>query len=188
MNTREKILDVAHKHFSARGYSDTSLEDIAYDVGIKKSSLYYFFKNKDDLYSAMFDHVYARIIDRMDAYYARVQEKKASLALVIEDLLQPCVHRDNDISVMDLEALRGRPALRKKLLTRMNEIHLRFAKLLKLYSVPEPLIAAHIVIDMIHAYAIRSAHGYPVVPVKKFSAYLSSLFRSSTPIQKQRKK
>ena len=51
--TREKILSVALKLFSSKGYSDTTVRDIAGAVGIKQSALYNHFKNKDDILSTL---------------------------------------------------------------------------------------------------------------------------------------
>lgn len=49
MNTKKKILKTTGDLFSKRGYFGVSMQDIADEVGIKKSSLYYHFKSKEDL-------------------------------------------------------------------------------------------------------------------------------------------
>lgn len=46
MNTRETILSNALLLFSQKGYADASIRDICKLVGIKESSLYFHFKNK----------------------------------------------------------------------------------------------------------------------------------------------
>lgn len=45
----EEILHVATTLFSERGYHNTSMEDIAQAVAIRKASLYYYFAAKDDI-------------------------------------------------------------------------------------------------------------------------------------------
>lgn len=52
----QKIKEVALQLFSTRGYEGTSLADIAELVGIKKSSIYNHYKNKDDLFLHIFEH------------------------------------------------------------------------------------------------------------------------------------
>src|SRR5580698_5516258 len=47
--SRQQILDVAAKLFRARGYTETSLRDIAKLVGMKAGSLYYHFASKEEL-------------------------------------------------------------------------------------------------------------------------------------------
>jgi TetR/AcrR family transcriptional regulator, cholesterol catabolism regulator len=48
-NTRAKIVHHAVKHFARDGYGNTSLDDIAASVGIKKASLYHYIRTKEDL-------------------------------------------------------------------------------------------------------------------------------------------
>ena len=53
MNTREKILLEALNLFSVKGYDPVSVRDIAKAVGIKESSLYNHFKNKQDIFDSL---------------------------------------------------------------------------------------------------------------------------------------
>jgi len=55
--TYEKILDAAEDLFAAKGYSATSLGDVADVVGIRSPSLYNHFKNKEALYTAVLDRL-----------------------------------------------------------------------------------------------------------------------------------
>ena len=45
-NRREEILQAAQDLFLRKGYSNTSLDDIARAVGIKREGLYYYFPNR----------------------------------------------------------------------------------------------------------------------------------------------
>ena len=51
--TREKILDVSLELFSQRGYSAVSIRDICRCVGIKESSVYYHFENKQNIFDVL---------------------------------------------------------------------------------------------------------------------------------------
>lgn len=56
MNTvKEKILDVSLELFSQRGYSAVSIRDICKGVGIKESSVYYHFENKQNIFDVLLD-------------------------------------------------------------------------------------------------------------------------------------
>lgn len=46
---KELILDVTKKLIVLYGYGKTTLDDIASAIGMKKSSLYYYYKNKEDI-------------------------------------------------------------------------------------------------------------------------------------------
>jgi len=50
--TRQRILAEATRAFGARGYGQTSLDDVAEAAGIRKQSLLYHFPSKDDLFAA----------------------------------------------------------------------------------------------------------------------------------------
>ncbi len=54
MDTKAKIMDVALHMFSERGYEAVSIRDICREVGIKESTLYYHFKNKQDILDSLF--------------------------------------------------------------------------------------------------------------------------------------
>lgn len=53
MNTKEKIIEVALELFSINGYESVSVRDISKAVGIKESSLYNHFKNKQDIFDTI---------------------------------------------------------------------------------------------------------------------------------------
>ncbi|MFO7881096.1 MAG: TetR/AcrR family transcriptional regulator [Kosmotogaceae bacterium] len=57
MDTKEKILRKSLTLFSNKGYSGTSMNEIAKTVGIKKPSLYFHFKSKKEIFITLFDEV-----------------------------------------------------------------------------------------------------------------------------------
>ena len=50
MNTQDLILSAAEEEFSQTGYHKTSMDKIAISAGLSKGALYYFFKNKSELF------------------------------------------------------------------------------------------------------------------------------------------
>lgn len=55
MNTKDIIIQEALKMFSNKGYDSVSIRDIAKAVNIKESSIYYHFKNKQDILDSLVD-------------------------------------------------------------------------------------------------------------------------------------
>lgn len=51
--TEEEILQVAKKHFCEKGYDNTNLNDIADEMNITRTPIYYYFGNKLKLYEAV---------------------------------------------------------------------------------------------------------------------------------------
>jgi AcrR family transcriptional regulator len=58
--TREAILSASLKLFAKHGFTSTSVDDIGRAAGVTKGAVYWHFKSKDDLFSA----ILARIRDR----------------------------------------------------------------------------------------------------------------------------
>ena len=57
LSTSERILNAAEDIFAEKGYSATSLGDVADRVGIRSPSLYNHFKNKESLYEAVLERL-----------------------------------------------------------------------------------------------------------------------------------
>ncbi|MEE0264433.1 MAG: TetR/AcrR family transcriptional regulator [Acutalibacteraceae bacterium] len=55
MNTKEKILAVSLDMFAKQGYTAVSIRDICKQVGIKESSVYYHFKNKQSIFDELIE-------------------------------------------------------------------------------------------------------------------------------------
>lgn len=52
-DTRKQILDIALRQFSNRGFLAVSIRDICKEVGVKESTIYYHFKNKQDILDSL---------------------------------------------------------------------------------------------------------------------------------------
>jgi len=63
--TRAQILESAETIFAAKGYAATRLEDIAADVGIRRASLVYYFRDKQELYDAVLTDVIGGLMTRV---------------------------------------------------------------------------------------------------------------------------
>ena len=59
--TKESILSNAKQLFGQYGFASTSTQMIAEAVGIKKPSLYYFFKNKEAIYIHLLEKAIAEV-------------------------------------------------------------------------------------------------------------------------------
>lgn len=54
-STRDQILKAAYGLFRRKGFTRVSMDEIAASAGITKKTLYYHFRSKDALFSAMFE-------------------------------------------------------------------------------------------------------------------------------------
>jgi TetR/AcrR family transcriptional regulator len=60
-DTRDAILRAAELRFAAKGFYPTRLEDIAEDVGITRTAVIYHFKDKETLYNAVLENLFAEL-------------------------------------------------------------------------------------------------------------------------------
>lgn len=62
--TRRAILAAAERQFAAHGFAATRLEDVAAEVGIRRASIVYYFKDKRELYGAVLADVVGGLFER----------------------------------------------------------------------------------------------------------------------------
>jgi len=62
---KEKVLQVAIKLFSAKGFKGTSIRDIAQAMNMSISNIYHYFGNKEGVLLAILEHSSRRLIDEL---------------------------------------------------------------------------------------------------------------------------
>jgi AcrR family transcriptional regulator len=80
---RDQVVQAARQVFSRYGYKKTALDDIARESRKGKSTIYYYFKSKDDIFKAVIDaeaEIRARAIDEQ---ISRISEPKEKLKTYI---------------------------------------------------------------------------------------------------------
>lgn len=71
-DVRQKIIEGAIGCFVRFGYAKTTLDDIGKSVGLKKNSLYHYFKNKEDIFFAV-------LSEEMDKYTEYSRERLSEI-------------------------------------------------------------------------------------------------------------
>ncbi|MFA9463794.1 MAG: TetR/AcrR family transcriptional regulator [Velocimicrobium sp.] len=93
-STEQKIREVAFRDFLEKGYEATNLRDISKEVGIKASSIYFYYKSKKDLFVKIYDSI---CYEQMEKIKKIVELKeglpaKEVLYLVFLNRLQTCIN------------------------------------------------------------------------------------------------
>ncbi len=63
--TRERIFQAALKTFALHGFEGARMDKIAAEVGINKASLYFHFKNKEEIFWELFKDIVQKYRDKM---------------------------------------------------------------------------------------------------------------------------
>ncbi|MFA6303521.1 MAG: TetR/AcrR family transcriptional regulator [Legionella sp.] len=88
LNTQERILSAAESLIQKRGYNAFSYKDIAAEVGIKTSSIHYYYPAKEDLAVAVIDWQINRIASVLDDIKGQAHlSTKDKLLMLIESIV-----------------------------------------------------------------------------------------------------
>ena len=74
MDRKDQILEAAKSLFNRLGYSKTSVDDIAQAVGMQKSSLYYYYKNKEEMFCCAYVSDWGEIMEE----FVKIAEQESS--------------------------------------------------------------------------------------------------------------
>lgn len=124
-NVKELILDAAEKLLETKKLSDISLAEIARTAGISKGTLYYHYKNKNEILTDLTDKYLDQQYSDLIAW-TEDSSKDTSLHRLIKYVLE------RDISTVNMrlhffyDAMLGNEEIRRMLLSRYQE----FAKLI----------------------------------------------------------
>lgn len=102
--TKERILQVAEKLFSEDGFDGTGVDKIAKNAGINKGSIYYHFKDKNDIMESLFK----KIIDDMSKYVESASDLTGkSLEDKIKSEIQYLSDKKRILSILFMETLKS---------------------------------------------------------------------------------
>lgn len=101
---REMILERAQEIFSQRGYEKTTLETIGESCGLNKASLYYYFRNKEEIYVEVILMEATTFIKRLQEELHTVKGTENRVHLYLLSRIQKYAERLN-LSQLSLETV-----------------------------------------------------------------------------------
>ena len=100
---RETILRAATEVFIERGFSDARLTDIAQRASVVTSTLYLYFRSKEEMVSAIAQENRQILLDRLEPVLAHLRTEE-DLAQFVEIVLAHARERRDEIIIISLES------------------------------------------------------------------------------------
>lgn len=113
MNKKELILNTAKELFSSKGYDASSMDEIANNINIPKSLIYYHFKSKEELLNA--------VIDKFFKEYEKVLQDES-----VDDLKKYLNFLENNNSFLRIIIIESLKKDKKILLFKVVELLLKY--------------------------------------------------------------
>jgi len=128
----DEIIAVASALFSMKGYSATSLKEIADEVGLHKTSLFHYFKNKEEILMEVMDkglREYVNILDESPIDPNLEIEEKLRVALE-KQVSVVCKYKDYiNVGLNEIKSLS--PENSEKYNTKRKQYGRRFEKIIQ---------------------------------------------------------
>jgi AcrR family transcriptional regulator len=113
-STQNALLAAARALFTERGYAAVSTEEIVQRAGVTRGALYHHFRDKQDLFRAVFEQLEQEIVERIatTALAAGVpwEQQLAAISAYLDVCLEPAVQR---IALVDAPSVLGLAAWRE---------------------------------------------------------------------------
>jgi AcrR family transcriptional regulator len=107
-STKQRILVEAEKLFAVKGFEGTGIEEIAWNVGIRKSVIYYHFKNKEQILQTMLDDFVARGVAFKKSFFRRYAANfMEKLDLVMEEMIGFMEENRRIVTILLMESIKN---------------------------------------------------------------------------------
>ncbi|MBI1212704.1 MAG: TetR family transcriptional regulator [Alphaproteobacteria bacterium] len=124
---RLQILEAAAHQFARTGYEATVMDDVAEAAGVSKGSLYDYFKNKEDLFYAVFEWFQAQLLQASVADIQGAVGVREQLAAFAEATVGALVDRVNLYPVtLEVWAASAKSGTRKRFAKAMRMLYANY--------------------------------------------------------------
>lgn len=175
-NTKLDIIHEARKLFAKKGFDGTSMNDISEKVGIEKASLYYFFKNKEELFGAVAEHNWAILADELRNNLG-LSEKNISKKSFTEYIIK-IIKKNVEAGLAVLNFNMCVAASPKSCLPALKHQEYMFRRLKKFFQnrkIKNIPLAETLLVNAIQGYVIQSQLKKPMVTPEAYGQYLVDL-------------
>ncbi|MFP4379179.1 MAG: TetR/AcrR family transcriptional regulator [Candidatus Sumerlaeia bacterium] len=168
ISVKERIDNCALEFFSTKGYSATSVREIVEAAGVTKPSLYYYYKNKDDLYKTLYSESMSAFMEDLEKNLSQDVPFRQKLLTVLVTYFEWMKRRPHLASFFYRVYFGESPFQGKdELNTKVNKddvlIREYFMKAVEekvFCDHIDPNLAATLFLGLIHVFVVRQVIGY----------------------------
>jgi len=102
---RSTIIEAAKELFAKFGYKKTTMEDIAIALRKGKSSLYYYFKNKEEIFQAVIESEEGILFSKLNDVVNSKMEPREKFTLYVNTRMETILNLDNYMKALKDEIL-----------------------------------------------------------------------------------
>ena len=84
---RDQVIDVARRLFGERGTTDVSMDEIASEAGVARSTVYVYFANRDELLRACLQRMHNQLVEAVATSWREDSDPTHRLTRLIEEML-----------------------------------------------------------------------------------------------------
>lgn len=85
---KKQIHEAALKQFSLHGFSKTTMDDIAESIGMKKASLYYYYKNKEAIFRSVIEEEVNHFTKNIESRHLQMSTSSEKLLCIFKTQLE----------------------------------------------------------------------------------------------------
>jgi AcrR family transcriptional regulator len=157
--TEERILEAAKKVFHCKGFDGARMQEIADEAGVNKSLVHYYYRNKDNIFQAVFEDAFSKLITKLNEIFYSDLDFKSKITIFVSYYVS-FLSENSYIPLFILNGLYEKPDMIKAMLKKKNFAPEKLMEQIR-KQVKEEL---HLEIDPFHLYInILALSIFPVI-------------------------
>lgn len=179
-DTRQSILNAASKLITEKGVKNTSLADIAKEVGISKGTLYYYYSTKDDIIYDITDIHLKQITEELLSWIGTIENDATPeeiLVVVFEKILKAETRGKLHLYLISDAAI-GNNSLKERFKQRYREWRTTLEHGTRMVLKDKKVnyeILSHIILAALDGFTIQQMIGVEKIPIKDIANILASV-------------